>query len=53
MQDGTVFSAPEIAADPAAIRDYAQKIEGQGYTGWQQHLDAIRRFKEGWPTATG
>jgi len=21
---------------------------GQGYTGWQQHLDAIRRFKEGW-----
>jgi len=31
MQYGVVFPAPEIAADPGAIRDYAQTVEDLGY----------------------
>jgi probable F420-dependent oxidoreductase len=31
MKVGVVFPAPEIAADPAVIRDYAQTVEGLGY----------------------
>ena len=31
MQYGVVFPSPEIAADPAMIRDYAQTVEGLGY----------------------
>ena len=31
MQVGVVFPAPEIAADPAVIRDFAQTVEGLGY----------------------
>lgn len=31
MSTGVVFPAPEIAADPAAIRDYAQAVEELGY----------------------
>ena len=28
MKIGVVFPAPEIAADPGVIRDYAQTVEG-------------------------
>jgi probable F420-dependent oxidoreductase len=31
MKVGVVFPAPEIAADPGVIRDYAQTVEGLGY----------------------
>ncbi len=31
MHYGVVFPAPEIAADPGAIRDYAQTVEDLGY----------------------
>ncbi|MGZ6368522.1 MAG: LLM class F420-dependent oxidoreductase, partial [Ktedonobacteraceae bacterium] len=31
MQIGVTFPQTEIGADPAAIRDYAQTIEGLGY----------------------
>ena len=31
MKYGVVFPAPEIAADPGAIRDFAQTAEGLGY----------------------
>ena len=32
MDIGVVFPQVEIGNDPAAIRDYAQAVEGMGYT---------------------
>jgi probable F420-dependent oxidoreductase len=32
MRIGTVFPQTEIGADPAGVRDYAQAVEGMGYT---------------------
>ena len=31
MKIGVVFPQTEIGADPVAIKDYAQAVEGQGY----------------------
>src|SRR5262245_42232682 len=32
MRIGVVFPQTEIGNDPAALRDYAQAVEGMGYT---------------------
>ena len=39
MRIGVVFPQTEIGNDPAAIRDYAQAVEGMGYT-WHKVPDA-------------
>lgn len=51
MQFGVTFPQTEIGADPAAIRDYAQAIEGLGYShvvAFDHVLGADVTHRPGW-----
>lgn len=52
MQFGVIFPQTEIGADPVAIRDYAQAIEGLGYqhiAAYDHVLGADTTHRPGWP----
>jgi probable F420-dependent oxidoreductase len=51
MQFGVIFPQTEIGADPVAIRDYAQAIEGLGYShiaAFEHVLGADTTHRPGW-----
>ncbi len=51
MQIGVTFPQTEIGADPAAIRDYAQAVEGLGYShivAFDHVLGADPSHRPGW-----
>jgi probable F420-dependent oxidoreductase len=51
MQTGVVFPQKEIGADPASIRDFAQHVEGLGYShilAFDHVLGADPRHRPGW-----
>ncbi len=51
MQTGVVFPQTEIGADPATIRDYAQAVEGMGYShilAYDHVLGADTRSRPDW-----
>ncbi len=51
MQIGVTFPQTEIGADPAAIRDYAQAVEGMGYrhlVAFDHVLGADPTHRPGW-----
>ena len=51
MQVGVVFPQKEIGADPANIRDFAQNVEGLGYShilAFDHVLGADPRHRPGW-----
>src|SRR5229473_3822488 len=51
MRIGVVFPQIEIGSDPVAIRDYAQAVEGMGYThilAYDHVLGASTANRPGW-----